>query len=660
MNYWYYNGTGNAGRPFNSHWSDWYIIRNDTYVAVYERYASAASLYSVVDEWNVTIRVAFLKNDPVIRLDGWIRFVNPASLIKNFDCNPVYSELTDYSAWTYNVDSSRQMSYMLRNDGAVAWGAISCSLGYRGNGGSPADFSMVNRTQKRMTESFHFASLLVLGSSLNDLQNEADNVGSMWNHHEEKSSYNLIIAKNGDSFDALDYFSPTGYVVYPSGTTETIIAGGASATVAFLPNPIQNYAKIPVVTDVDDNQFAEGEDPLWDWLYATAREYGIAITLPSYFAETIHLDDIHSYINLSLERNGTLFEIADHGYNHTSFYAHQGYSYAYDTFLLSKAKWNGNTSIPLLSESLPANQYSYNTWDALGAAGVRNLRLSQAPAGWIPPMDYNLTGATIWVASFQCIHVSTQPGPSALVLLHSNGYYYLQGHGSDFDTPDEKAAVVAWWSWLQNQSAIISVTHSQWSDLEHHRIVYSVVNGKARVDLSTAQTNHRIYINATSGRMPIFWDLTDDEPALPSVLQESSCYFDAERGHVYEERLEASVQGSKIARLVNTTDDTIVSVNVTGAAGEITLHLAGLSGSKSYALQVDGKTVNSLVYAAPDGSLNWTYAGPWSSHVLTIAYSQVSQMLGVTYSLVGVVFAIGIISALIGTVASSSIGRRRG
>lgn len=623
MNYWHYNASGIAGRPFAADWGSWYKIRNDSYMAVYQRSAQSPSVWSGVDEWNVTVRVGILKHDPYVRLDGFIRFVNPSSLIKNFDCNPVYYWLPGYAGLTRGVDYNRHLSWITADSGAYAIGQVGQSVGTELNVGSPIDFNLVNRTQKRMTENFHFASVLVLGQNLSDLNASVDNLGSVWNHHEENASYNLLVAKNGDKFDTFDYFPATGYKINPSGTSETIIAQNASTTVNHFVNPILNYARLPVITDVDDHQYAEGDDATWDWLYATARTYSMSLTFPSYFANTILQHDINSYVNKSTERHGTLFEIADHGYNHTSFYGYQAYPYAGATYNLSKAKWSGNTSIPLISETLPYNAYSYNTWDSLGAAGVKNLRLTQAPASWNPPFDYNVTGSPIWVKMFQCIAISATPGAAILTEMKSYGYYYLQGHENDFDTPGERTAVAAWFSWVQNESDVISVTHSQFSDLWHHRVVYSTVDGRAQIALTTAQTNHRLFVNTSAGARA-WWDTTSNTAAYTSYVNASTSYFDAVAGHVYVETVNAAMTLVGSQQLVLSMFQFNPGAYAPGAmgayfgatapagAGNAVFVVLGLPTNIAYDLIVDGILWGTMNAASAGFTI--TFTGTWSFH----------------------------------------------
>jgi len=176
----------------------------------------------------------------------------------------------------------------------------------------------------------------------------ADKVGGMFTHYENQTSMNFVAMNTTAKYDAMDYFPSTGYTVYPSATGEKLYVGGAIQTLTLQQNPILNYAKAPVVTFIDDHQFARGEDALQDWSYAKAEEYSIPLTFPSYFANTIFADDINSYINLSLERNGALFEIADHNWNHTSFFTYQGYTYQWNTVNASESKWKNYTTIPLI------------------------------------------------------------------------------------------------------------------------------------------------------------------------------------------------------------------------------------------------------------------------------------------------------------------------
>lgn len=663
MNYWYYNGTGISGRPFNGHWSDWYQLQDDSYASVYERYAQAPSAYTGSgDEWNITVRIAILQEDPVIICDAWLRFCNTTTLIKNFDLNPVYYEPPAWTGITHSTDAAHSMSYMVQDAGNWAVGVIGASPDTTNNAATAADYNMVNRTAKRLTESTHARVIMVVGQDLATIQETAEDVGSTWAAYQEKSNHHLVIAKNGNSFDCLSYFPDDGYIIYPSGTSETIIEDGVERNVALGQNRILDYQKIPIIMTIDEMQYARGsgEDADMDWLYGIAERYQIPVTLPSYFGGTIFADDFNSYVNLSLERNGSLFEIADHSNNHTNYYGNQAYATPYNGWLDSKADWAIYTDTPLLSEGLGNNAWSYNTWDALGAAGCKNIRLSQQPAGWIAPRDYNLTGSPVWVASFQILHLVSPADEGTLDMAHMNGYYAYEGHVAQFDDSGEKAALITYWSWLQNQTTLQAMTWSAWSDIWHHRLAYSEIDGKAVIDLTTAQTNHYVTLsNNAAGESPLLWDMTANSAARTASGNSTSITVVLTAGHVYREMASVKITGAITYRLTSFDLDgsALAQVSVNGTNGSaMDFVFGGLTPGDVYNVYVDGliDATDNMVSSA--GYTSYTYDGPWSSHV--IEWTQGQSAADILNSFMPLI-VLAIILSLVGVVIGGTGSKKR-
>jgi hypothetical protein len=534
MDYWFYNGTGVQSRPFASHWSSWFKIRNDGNVAVFERYADAPHVWSgSTNEWNITVRVAVLKHEPVIRVDAWLRILNASSALRNLDINPIFYD-PGSSGGTESVDPSRSMGY--RYTATWALGVIGAGSGVTNGGNAvvPMDKYQMNMTVRKPSESFHADCLMILAGNVTDLKRLADRLGGMWKHHESSDDMDFVIANNAIRYDCLDYFPSSGYTIYPSESGEKVYAGGSTTTLALRENPIANYRLVPFVTFIDDHQFAVGMNPLDDWSYAMAREYQIPLTLPSLFGPTTTSREIHSWINLSNEQDGTLFEIGDHNYNHTSFYAHQDYSYQLATVGASMSKWhNFTTDIPLISNALAYNAWSYETWDALGNAGIKNLRV----VGWQPPRDYNLTRSAIWVTGFQALAVNSPASTSTLRSMLNAGFWMHQGHRTDFNTTSKQGTVEAYWSWVQNQTEILPMTFSEFSDVWHHRIKYDAVDGSGVYNLTTCYVNHRIVLDPINNRLPVLWDVTDNSSAevekYDSIRHTMTVIMKA--GHVYRE-----------------------------------------------------------------------------------------------------------------------------
>ena len=533
--YWYENGTSGCGRPFESNWSGWHEIRDDASVAVFEHYAQAPSRFSGVDEWNATVRFAVLKHDPYVKIDAWIRFVNPDSKIVKMSVNPCHWEPDSWEGLSHGFDESHMMSYRLGNDGTWAVGVIGAQpVDTGGNVYCSLNRYMARGYQYRPTESFHFNAIMVIGRNLTDLRDKAENLGDAWNHHESRNDYNLVLAKNGRRVDCLRYFPDSGYSFVPTGISESLFAGGAASLLRLAPNPILNYARIPVVITVDDNAYAAGQNESFDWLWAEARKYDISVTFASSFSG-IYGDIISTYINLSNERQGTLFEIADHGYNHSSFAYPESYDTNYALFAASKSVWQNLTDLPLYSEAVPFCAWGPNTWDALGAAGCRNLRLSHCADGWTPPQDYNVTGPGngLFLTHYYGQGLSFVGDERLVSVMRTIGCWITTAHPTDFDSDQERKVVDDFFSWLQNQTELVTTTFSQYSDLWHHRILFSNPEGIARVDMTSCLASHRIYLPASFGTL-VFRDLSTGELSYPVTMDENAAVFNAARGHVYE------------------------------------------------------------------------------------------------------------------------------
>ena len=533
--YWYENATSGCGRPFESNWSGWYEIRDDASVAVFEHYAQAPSRFSGVDEWNATVRVAVLKHDPYIKIDAWIRFVNPNSKIVKMEVNPCAWGPDSWDGISHGLDESQKLSYRLGNDGTWAVGVVGAQPDNTGgNVYCTLDHNMAIRYRERPSESFHFNTVMVVGRNLTDIRDKTAFLADSWNHHESSTDYNLVVAENAHRMDCLKYFPDSGYSFAPTETPESLYASGLVRRLLLSPNPILNYQKVPVVTMIDDNWYAIGQNPGFDWLLNEARRYEIRMTFFSGFSD-ISDEVISTYISLSEERQGTFFEIADHGYNHSSFAFPDSYDFDYALFAASRGVWHNHTYLPLYSEGVPFSDWGSNTWDALEAAGCMNLRLSLYCAGWTPPQDYHAAnpGAGIFLTHSYGQGISFTGNEHLLAEMLMIGCWLTVAHPTDFATVQERTPISDYFSWLQNQTDVITATFSQYSDLWHHRILFSDTNSTARIDMTSCLASHMIYLPASFGTL-VFRDLSTGELSYPVTIDENTVVFNAARGHVYE------------------------------------------------------------------------------------------------------------------------------
>ena len=651
--YWYYNMTYSTGRPFSTAWTNWFMIRNDTNVGIFERYAEVPHAWSgTTHEFNLTIRIAILKHDAVLRVDTWLRILNASSPIKQYLMNPIMYDVG--TGGTDGKDASRSMGY--RYAPGYALGVIGVAAGAVAtpSGGNPQlafNRYQTNVTAHNLSETLHGTAITVISDTVAHLTMLADKVGSMWTHYESTTDTNFVIARNAVRFDALDYFPSTGYTVYPSEVSETIYAHGVTTVSAFDPNPLLNYAKTPFVTFYDDH----GNNATGEWAFSTARRYDIALSLPT---PNAYLSDaeMNADVNLSLERSETLFEITDHNYNHTAFYGSGTYlgTWATENYYEQKKildfaqdKWdNYTTTIPMQSEALAYNAWSNGTWDAMGSAGIKNLRLTQDTLALQQPRDYNLTGNPVWVVNFQSQYIDSPATSGTLRYMENYGFHMHQGHDTEFFTVPQQTAVELYWSWVQNQTELLSVTFSQFSDLWHHRIHYTENDGFGEVNPTQATTNHKLVLTATPGS---FWYDVTNGSLVPFEVNATVMTMIGEQGHVYRELpIQIVATGPAVVSPISylPTPETVASWSVIGTAGStVTFTLTGLESGAYYLVAVDGEHYQTI--EAVGGAISFTYSGPWSEHDFEVSLRYGTQISPLV-SLVFFLFIVGVVVSVIG------------
>lgn len=538
VNYWYYNNTPVAGRPFANGWGNFYELRNDSYVGIWEYYSNARTSFSGSnDVWNATVRFTVLKFEPYIKVDVWLKYLNLSQPIKKLDVKPCYHEGgTDYTAGT---DANRRMSYRVANDGSWAVGQVSHGLSTSGNVQCAMGQFTQNRTQHDLSEYWHMSSVIIIGQDLADLEEKAERLGDEWFTEYARTDRNIVIAFNDDRFDCIRFFPDTGYSVVPSAEYETVIESGVATSRVFAANPLLSYSKIPVITDIDDSYYGYGVNEHWDWYYNQSEAYGVGTTFPTEWAYVLP-SYMSSLLNLSEKREGTLYEMGEHGWNHTELYTYQDFDYQKGIWELSEARWEANSSYELLSQAFPGNAWSYVTFEAMAEGGAANLRLSVLGNEYIAPYDFEYGGDTVFLAGFtELLTHSTSLAGGLEQYGNAYGYIFHQGHITDFDTDPERTAVLAYWQYLENNTDTFnSVTHAQWSDLWHHRIQCYELDGRYRVDLSNATADHRLQLGPIEGRLSFVWDVTADAMVTTESFGSSESVFYGLKGHVYESVME--------------------------------------------------------------------------------------------------------------------------
>jgi PKD repeat protein len=468
----------------------------------------------------------------------------------------------------------------------------------------------------------------IFGSSKPTTTIIARSIGSQWNQNESATSLNLVVANNSARYDTIKFFPNTGYTYYPSETLESLYANGVKSTVSFTTNPLLNYQRKPHILALDD-LFNGLENTSVDWIFETFPKYDIPITFATMFGSGYAMfpsaynwnatqNNLTRFYNATLDNHGTLFEMTDHAYNHTSLASYPTEEYAYATFTASKIIWATLTSKPLYSEMLPFNAWGNGSWKGLSDAGVKNLRLSSW--GSYDQITRDLDSGMFVVT---CNYNGTTPFNQTTQhnIANAVGYVFTYHHvWSDMVTDSQRTTWVAYFKQLQNDTNIIPMTFSAFSDIWHHRISYDVVDGKSRIDLSnpTVQANHRIRLTNEDGHAKIFRDLTTGLPSYPVWLNSTEYYFDAEKGHVYEEigmSVTTSI-GALTVDLATYSPSLIRWTTNSTATSTVTFGLTGLDGTVGYKVYVDGV----VIYQQGVGftTLSFEYDGPWSEHTFEV------------------------------------------
>ena len=629
MDYWFYNGSGHAGRPFAADWGNFFLLRNDSYALVIQYYAQTGDAYSGTDDvWNATVRFTVLKAEPYIKIDLWIRYLNESALIKKMDIKPcLYDGGVDY---TSGRDLSRQMAYRLAIDESYAVGHVGkWAQATYGNVYSTFGQFTQNGTQMNLSRDWHTSSVIIVGQNLSDLENKSDRLGSEWFTAYDSTDTNLVVAYNDDRIDCFRFYPATGYTYVPSGIVESVVVENALTEHTFRANPLVSYSKIPVVTNIDDHYQAFGLSAPWTWYYAQSEAYGIATTFPTqwYSVTAPAMDDM---ITLADMRESTLNELGDHGWNHTSWYSYPDYDYQYNLWELSEAKWEDASSYDLLSIAFPGNAWSNSTFAALGNGGCINIRGSILGNEFFAPYDFNYGTGTVFVAGFTNLYTNGEPSDYSIRFGNTNGYLFMQGHIADFDTDPEKADVIAWWEYLADNSDLFtSVTHSQWSDLWHYRIACYDDNDKFTIDMTNATVNHRLEVGPTDGLLPLFWDITTDEPVTVESVDTSELVFYAKKGHVYQEvpiRMSVNTGNMTTMALIEWNADTYrTSWIVEGETDTNVTWVCTFAPNTRYDIFIDG-VLSESVTSDQYGIFQIDYSGVWSTHRFVIEVGSIPSV----------------------------------
>ena len=603
--------------------SNFRIILNDTDFAIYQRWVDSPTRWSgSTPEWNVTERITIFKHSPIVKLDCYIHNLNASSTLKQMRVSIGTYQAGAAPTRTYD-DSMHQVwtvqpTYCINSLGGTTGAGTSTHARYYFR-----DFMMsqfINDTIDLETHAY-----VIFGASKTATSVIATQLGSTWNQNESATSLNLLVANNSLRYDQIKFFPASGYNYVPTSTSEMVYANGVETTPTFLANPILNYQRKPYIFAMDD-LWNGLELPSVAWFLDAMSRYNIPTSFATLFKYPPTFSELYDMYNMTLLNHGTLLELTDHAYNHSSCAIYDTEEYAYDVFNLSNTQWRLVSPNDLVSQQLPFNAWGNGTWKGFADAGVKNLRLQVWGAYDQITRDLD-SGLFITPAHFN------NTTPLSMTKINNEGVavgYVMEYHHawSDMVTDPQRTIFIDFFKLLQNNTNIVPMTFSAFSDIWHHRISYSSVDGKYRIDLSnpSIQTNHRIRLATESGQARVFKDLMTGVPSYPVWLNSTEYYFDAEKGHVYEEiGMSVAVSGGSL--LLNLTLYSSSAAHWTAnstTTPTVTFTLSGLENGTAYKVYIDGIFSEGLM--ATDGQIAFSHSS-WSEHTFEVFQGDTLQIL---------------------------------
>lgn len=651
--FWFWNGTSAGGRAFSTHWGKYFTIQNDSNVAIYEKYANATFTWKSGTGWiwdmNATMRFTILKHDPIIKLDLWLRVISADCKLKKISTIICPYIPGAWTGMTKGQEAARYLSYHYANNGSWALGTLGTACDDRGGIQYFGEYYF-NMTENAMSNEMYTSQTILVGQDMDGVRDLADHIGGAWYKPQNRLDFNSVIVKNGDDFDSIGFAPGSGYTVYPSGTEAEVLVNGLDTTVDLLESPLATYGHTPFVFTVDDQAHPYGYNGEWNFTFNTLPTYGIRSTVATQFGQGVGGAPLSNatldwYVELQQMYDAAFWEISDHGLNHSSLSNTRTYTYQHGLFDLSQTYFQARGGEPMRSESLPYNSWGANTWDALGAADLINVR-GEIRGGI--PREYNLSGMPIFWISWQVLDAI--PDMSTMVRAAEGiGYYMMECHPTSWATAPNQALWSAFWSWVQNQSAIQSVTMSQFSDLWHHRLHYYSVDGTGYVDLTDCTQNQAVILNGSDGKAPILWDVTHNQATGTGLWNASRQEYTVTllKGDIYKVigRLESSENAE--VTISQWSSAPVFEAQVSAAAGDLIIDLLGLDNESAYSIRVDNSTIEGYAQTDDNGLLEIVYDGPWSTHLITVnRVTSLSDMIGAAVGIISIVIVVSMIGAL--------------
>lgn len=656
------NGTQASSQPFHypgiaGRWGNYWAILNNSHVGIWEKYAEGPATYTgSTPEWNMTLRFTIFKNEPIVRVDFWVRNLNTTGDVQLVCVYPIDFAADAGSVMSINV--SRHL--VVRTKGVYAIGVLTqrpvanpCA------GGSDFGSSSYSEIRKVNNLWVHGSEYIFFGTNTNEIYALQDSVGSSWNSAQTRTNYNFYFTKNANKYDSMG-FGSTNFTYYPTGTTETLLYNDVYTTVAFSPNPILNYIKAPLITSFDDLMTIfftpSTQKTAFDNLVNTAKKYEYPISLGAILAPgnitDVALLDLYALTSLN---GGALIEVVDHGWNHSSLSVYNSSAYASTIVSLSAARWATVSSIPIYTFFAP-----FNTWGEFSRAGIstanmKNMRTIDWQYDSIEPNEYN---GLMAVYSFTAQQSLSRDIDMDVLEAQSYGFRGQMWHVDSIDDPSEQTALSILLSNVQNNTYLIPLTYAQFSDLYHHRLVYDLVNSKTQINMTTVEQSQMMYLSPTCSTGDVFEDTTSGAIVQNYNVSSSRIKWIAERGHVYEALpIKVAVSSGTMNLQMNNwipsqgTSGHIVASWSTlhGSSSAVTTYtFSGLRGDVGYKVYQNDVEVHRQSSGAT--SLTFTVIGGSDYTIVVWAPMQSLYEMGEPMLIIGV--TVGLVSIIIVAVGS--------
>ena len=613
VEYWYLNSTGQAGRKFAASWEDcdWRILLNDSQFLVVQKSAESIHQFSFPTmEWNLTIRICVNKMEPIIMFDYWLKNLNETSLIREFHLAgmPYFSGCDNETQYT-----SRQT--VTQSGPGYCFAEVGPGAGNWGDGSSLTHWGVMDYkcfVKGSYGEYIHAANAWTIAETESEALALAARVGSSWNRWVDSPDVmNLLVVNNSERYDTWTYVSSEDFTYIPSETVEVVYANGDWYNATFYENQIDNYRRAKTLIHIDDyapSYPGGGED--YAWAANKIREYDTPASL------LVNLGVLGAYyayrtaelVNMSLERDGTLFEVGDHSWNHTSWTTYWQREYAMTVFNLTYNRWydyNGDVEETMFTHATAGTSFGNETVWAVADFGFKTLRTRLRTQDTEMLRLYN---DTLLIMGFQS-YISVAPTNITdwINMSNVNSYHMTVWHvGTELNEAAEKIAWESYLSVLENQSALMPITSLQFYDYYRGLLNYSTINGLGHIDMTNCSDGHKIFLkpNADSN-FPVFMDETSGTTGCNGEY----AWLYGQRGHVYDEIMtfnataNTTLEMTGYAPALSSDDAVVLTWEMSDFTGTANFIIPGLDSNLGYMVYQNGESV----YLQPGGVNTLTF-----------------------------------------------------